>query len=142
MTKCLKLISFLLIVAILCTACHVPDISEFTTQSAEMTRGIRRGVTDTESVIKTAIARDDLYSDDTIAALRKDLKKYQEAVKPTGATLDALDAYLEALNALAQANKKSEENSAAVVTSVSNLVSAVSALPLAGSVVTVATGLV
>jgi len=136
-----KLTPVLLMVAIFCSACDVPDISEFTKQSAEMTRGIRTGVKDTETLIKTAAGRDDLYSDETIATLNKDLKTYQGAVKPTVAALDALDSYLEALNALAQANKKSGENASAAVTSVGNLVTAVSGLTFASSVVNVATGL-
>lgn len=136
-----KLVAALLMVAFFCAACDVPDISEFTRQSAEMTRGIRKGVKDTENVIKTAAVRDDLFSDNTRAALEQNLKNYQESVKPTNAALDALDAYLEALNALAQANKKSGENAAALVTSVGNLVNAVSGLTFASSVVNVATGL-
>src|SRR5438270_7616148 len=117
-----KLIPVLFIVGIFCSACDVPDISEFTKQSAEMTRGIRKGVKDTEALIKDATERNDLYSDATRAKLKKDLKDYQNGIKPTVAALDALDGYLEALNALSQANKKSGENASAVVTSVGNLV--------------------
>jgi len=131
----------ILIVAMFCSACDVPDISEFTKQSAEMTRGIRKGSKDTEGLIKTASARADLYSAATRAKLKTDLKDYQNGIKPTVASLDALDAYLEALNALAQANKKSEENSSAVVASVTNLVTAISGLTFASSAVNVATGL-
>ena len=138
----LKLIPLLLIAAIFCAACDIPDLSEFTKQSAEMTRGIRTGVKDTESVIKTAAERSDLYSDTTRTKLKKDLKTYQQAIKPTVDSLDALDSYLEALNALSQANKKSEENSKAAVNAVSNLVTAVSGLTFASSAVNVASGLV
>lgn len=137
----LKLISLLLIAAIFCAGCEVPDISEFSKQSAEMTRGIRTGVKDTEGVIKTASERSDLFSDKVRGRLRKDLKEYRSGMKPTLEALDALDAYLEALNALAQANKKSAENSKAVVDSVSNLVTAVSGFTFASSAVNVATGL-
>lgn len=138
----LKLIPILLISAILCAGCDIPDLSEFTKQSAEMTRGIRTGVKDTEGVIKAASERSDLYSDTTRAKLKKDLKTYQQAIKPTVEALDALDGYLEALNALSQANKKSEENSRAAVNAVTNLVTAVSGLTFASSAVNVATGLV
>jgi hypothetical protein len=136
-----KLIPVLLLVAIFCSACDVPDISEFTKQSAEMTRGIRKGVKDTENLIRAASERDDLYSDKDRIELEKQLKAYQKALKPTVAALDGLDTYLEALNALAQANKKSGENASGVVTAVSSLVTAVSGLTFASSAVNVATGL-
>jgi hypothetical protein len=135
-------VALLLMLALFCSACSVPDISEFTKQSAEMTRGIRTGVTDTGKVIKSAAAREDLLSAETRSELRKQLKNYQEAVQPTIAALDALDEYLDALNALAQANAKSGDNAKAVVASVGNLVTAVSGLTLATTVVNVATGLV
>jgi len=137
----LKLLSILLITTILCAGCEVPDLTEFTAQSAEMTRGIRTGVKDTEKVIKTASDRNDLFSDKVRAQLRQSLKDYREALKPTGEALDALDAYLEALNALAQANKKSAENSKAVVNAVSGLVTAASGLTFAGPALNVAAGL-
>ena len=136
-----KIVPLLLIISILFTACDVPDISEFTTQSAEMTRGIRKGVKDTEALIKTASDRDDLYSEATRKELGKQLKKYQTAVKPTLNALDGLDGYLGALNALSQANKKSEENSKAVVNSVGSLVTAVSGFTFASEVINVASGL-
>jgi soluble cytochrome b562 len=138
----LKLIPILLITAILCAGCDIPDLSEFTKQSAEMTRGIRKGVKDTESVIKTASESTDLFSAATRTRLKKDLKDYRSGMKPTVEALDALDSYLEALNALAQANKKSEENSRAAVNAVTNLVTAVSGLTFASSAVNVASGLV
>jgi hypothetical protein len=106
-----------------------------------MTRGIRKGVKDTEGLLKTAAERDDLYSETTILKIQTDLKDYRKAMKPTVAALDSLDAYLEALNALSQANKKSGENARAVVTSVSNLVTAVSGFAIGGTTLNVATGL-
>ncbi len=136
-----KLVSLILIVTVLFTACDVPDISKFTEQSAEMTRGIRKGVKDTESLIKGASERDDLYNSEQLNLIKTNLVKYQIASKPTLKVLDSLDAYLEALNTLSQANKKSEENSKAVVDSVSNLVTAVSGIQLAGTAVNVAAGL-
>ena len=136
-----KIVPILIIVSILFTACDVPDISEFTKQSSEMTSGIRKGVKDTESIIKTATERKDLYPPNTITQLNTDLAKYQDAMKPTLKTLNAIDAYLEALNALAQANKKSGENSKSAVDAVSNLVSAVSGVTFAGQAVNVAAGL-
>jgi hypothetical protein len=136
-----KFSAVLMVVAVFCTACDVPDLSEFTKQSAEMTRGIRKGARDTESLLKSASERDDLYSVATRTKLKKELRTYQTDIKPTLTSLDALDGYLEALNALAQANKKSEENSRAIVTSLGNLVSAVSGLTFAGMGVNVATGL-
>jgi FtsZ-binding cell division protein ZapB len=138
----LRMLPILLIVAVFSAACDVPDISEFTKQSAEMTRGIRTGVKDTESLIKSASERSDLYSAKSIAKLQQNLKEYKAATKPTVDTLDALDAYLEALNALSQANKKSGENSSAAVNAVVGLVTAVSGLTFASSAVNVATGLV
>src|SRR5215207_7995014 len=135
-----KLVATLLTLALLLTGCEVPDISKFTEQSAEMTRGIRTGIKDTEGRIRAATERTDLYSGATIGKLKKGLKDYQAAVKPTVASLDALDSYLEALNALSQANKKSGENANAAVTSVTNLVTAVSGFTFAGSVVDIAGG--
>ena len=137
-----KVLPVVLITSLFCTACDVPDISKFTEQSAEMTRGIRKGIKDNEALIKTASEREDLYSPETIAKLKQDLKKYKGATKPTVAALDALDAYLDALNALAQANKKSGENAAAVVNSVTNLVTAATGFAVGSSVVNIATGLV
>ena len=136
-----KIIPFVLIISFLFTSCDVPDISKFTEQSAEMTRGIRKGVKGTEKLIQTASERSDLYDEETIEGLSLSLIKYKKSLAPTLATLDALDGYLEALNALAQANKKSEENSRAVVNSVTNLVTAVSGIQLAETAVNLATGL-
>ena len=137
-----KLIPIVLIASLFLTACDVPDISKFSEQSTEMTRGIRKGVKGNESLIKAASERDDLYSSRTIAKLKENLNKYQSAVKPTVAALDALDAYLEALNALSQANKKSGENASATITSITNLVTAVTGFTVGGSTVNIATGLV
>jgi len=136
-----KLLPIVLIVSIFSAACDVPDISKFTEQSTEMTRGIRKGIKDNESLINTASEREDLYSAETIAKLREDLKKYKSAMKPTLGALDALDAYLDALNALAQANKKSGDNAGAAVASVTNLVTAVTGFAVGSSVVNIATGL-
>ncbi len=136
-----RIVPVLLIVSILLTACDVPDISKFTEQSAEMTRGIRKGVRDTEGVFKSLSIRDDLYSSVQLAQVKTKLTEYQKAVKPTLKALDSLDGYLEALNALAQANKKSEVNSGAVVNSVTGLVDAVAGIKLAGTAVNIATGL-
>ncbi|HEU4769062.1 MAG TPA: hypothetical protein VFS77_16880 [Pyrinomonadaceae bacterium] len=137
-----KLLAVLIIVSVFFTACEVPDISRFTEQSSEMTRGIRKGVKDTESLLRTATERNDLYSAETIIKIKADLRDYRKAMRPTVAALDALDAYLEALNALAQANKKSGENARAAVTSVSNLVNAVSGFTIGDTALNVATGLV
>ena len=136
------LTTILVIVSLFFTACDIPDIAKFTEQSSEMTRGIRKGVKDTESLLKTASERDDLYSDATITEIEKELKNYRAAMKPTLAALDGLDGYLEALNALSQANKKSGENARAAVTSVSNLVTAVSGFEIGGTTLNIATGLV
>ena len=136
------LITILVIVSVFFTACDIPDIAKFTEQSSEMTRGIRKGVKDTESLLKAASERDDLYSDATITDIEKQLKNYRAAMKPTVAALDGLDGYLEALNALSQANKKSGENARAAVTSVSNLVTAVSGFEIGGTALNIATELV
>ena len=106
----LKLLTILLIVTVFGAGCEIPDLTEFTKQSAEMTRGIRTGVKDTEGVIKTASERNDLFSDKSRSKFRQELKSYHEGLKPTLEALDGLDAYLDALNALAQAQKKSTEN--------------------------------
>lgn len=136
-----KLVATLLTVALLLTGCEVPDISKFTEQSAEMTRGIRSGVKETEGRLRVASERKDLYSEESIEAFEQHLKEYRAAVKPTAAALDALDGYLEALNALARSNEKSGENAAAAVKSVSDLVNAVSGFTFAGEVVNISTGI-
>jgi hypothetical protein len=135
-----KIIPLILIVSIFFTSCDVPDISQFTAQSAEMTRGIRKGVNDTENLIKNASDRDDLFSATTRKELKQKLKKYRKALNPTLNALDGLDAYLDALNALSQANKKSGDNSKAVVDSVSNLVNVVTGFTFASEVINVASG--
>ena len=157
-----KFVPIILIVSILFTACDVPDISKFTEQSSEMTSGIRKGVKDTESVLKELV--DELAQEKaamvteggdltTIEANLKiagdNLTNYQAAMKGTLKTLDSLDTYLEALNALSQANKKSGDNAKAAVTAVSSLVTSVSELPifpgaavtLGDSTIKIATGL-
>ena len=137
-----KIIPIILIVSILFTACDVPDISKFTETSAEMTRGIRTSVKETENVLKTLVEKKDLFNADSQGKLDSNLKNYRTAMKPTLKALDSLDSYLDALNALAEANKKSEENSKAVVTSVSNLVTAISGLQIAETGINIVTGLV
>ena len=102
-----KLLTILLIVTVLAAGCEIPDLTEFTKQSAEMTRGIRTGVKDTEGLIKSASERDDLYAPATRTELKKQLVAYRAAIKPTVEALDGLDSYLGALNALSQSNKKS-----------------------------------
>ncbi len=123
-----KAVTVFLVVSIFFTACDVPDISKFTEQSSEMTRGIRQGVKDTGNLLETAANNEDLFLSETRTAFAQHSKNYDTAMKPTLETLDALDAYLESLNALAQANKKSAENSKAVVGAVNNLVTSASKL--------------
>lgn len=137
-----KLLTLLIIMSVFLTACEVPDISSFTEQSSEMTRGIRKGVKDTEILLKTASERDDLYSDDSLDDLRKKLMEYKRTMVPTVAALDALDSYLEALNALAQANEKSGENARGLVTSIGNLVNVATGFSIGDTTLNVATGLV
>lgn len=126
-----KIVPIFLIASILFTSCDVPDISEFTTQSTEMTRGIRQGVKDTGDVLKKAAANDGLFEPETVKGFQKYSKSYNTVMQPTLETLDALDSYVEALNALAQANKKSAENSKALVGAFNNLVSSASNLVIA-----------
>jgi hypothetical protein len=137
-----KLVTVIILVALLFTACEIPDISRFTEQSSEMTRGIRKGVKDTENLLKAASERDDLFSDQGIVKIKSSLADYKKAMGPTIAALDGLDGYLEALNALSQANKKSGENARAAVNSVSNLVNAVTGFAIGGTTLDIATGLV
>lgn len=137
-----KFVAILLVVSLLFTACDVPDITEFTTQSAEMTRGIKQGVRETADILAAASKRDDLFSAADISEIKKKHADYQKSVKPTLKVLESIDAYLEALNTLSQANKKSEENSRAAVNAVSELVSAVSGIAIASTAINLATGLV
>lgn len=127
-----KGLCLILLVSVFFTACDVPDISKFSEQSAEMTRGIRQAVKDTGGVLKTASESNHLFETETIDAFKQHSKNYDAAMQPTLEALDALDAYLDALNALAQANKKSAENSKAVVGAVSSLVTSTSQLVLIG----------
>lgn len=136
-----KVVPFILIVSILFTACDIPDISEFTTQSAEMTRGIRTGIKDTGEVLKNASERNDLFESGTLSRFKNEEEKYQRVMKPTLKTLDSLDSYLEALNALSKSNKKAGDNSKAVVGAVGNLVTAVSGITLAASAINIASGI-
>lgn len=144
-----KIVPIFLIVSIFFTSCDVPDISEFSTQSAEMTRSIRQSVKDTGNVLKTASESGHLFEKETTDTFKKHSQNYNATMQPTLETLDSLDAYLDALNALAQANKKSAENSKAVVGAVGNLVTSASSLVLAptasfeipGTVINIATGL-
>ncbi|MBX3297678.1 MAG: hypothetical protein KF762_18415 [Acidobacteria bacterium] len=126
-----KTVAGILLISVFLTGCDVPDISEFTTQSAEMTRGIRKGVKDTGDALKTAAENDGLFEPQTIADFKKHSKSYNTAMQQTLETLDALDSYLDALNTLRQANRKSAENSKALVGAVDNLVSSASKLVIA-----------
>lgn len=137
-----KIIPIILIVSILFTACDIPDISKFTEQSAEMTRGIKQGVKETSDILSVASKRDDLFSSEDISEIRKLHTNYQKTLKPTVKVLESIDSYLEALNALSQANKKSEENSKAAVNAVSELVSAVSGITFAETTINLAAGIV
>lgn len=138
-----KIVPIFLIASILLTSCNVPDISEFTTQSAEMTRGIRKGVKDTGDVLFLASERADLIQNvEKRNKFLTEAKKFQNVMKPTLTTLDALDGYLEALGTLSQANKKAGDNAKAVVDSVGGLVTAVSGITLAETGLKIATGLV
>ena len=136
-----KIVPIFLIASILFTACDVPDISEFTTQSAEMTRGIRKGVKDTGDVLKNASERDDLFGEKTRDRFKSEAEKYQRVMIPSLNTLDSLDGYLEALNALSKANKKAGDNSKALVGAVGNLVTAASGITLATSAINIASGI-
>src|SRR5262245_30895149 len=111
------IIPLVLITAILFASCKIPDISNFTEASAQMTTAIRLGVTETDSIIERASQRTDLFGDQT-KAIKESLKNYREATAPTLKTLKGLDAYLEALNSLATAQTKSAQNAAAAVNSV------------------------
>lgn len=124
-----KIIPLILIVSILFTACDVPDISKFTEASAEMTKGIRQGVKETGGILET-LSKSNISSETAKAAIQENSLNYEKNIAPTLKAIDSLDAYLEALNALALANKKSEENAKALVNSVGNLMTAVSGLQL------------
>lgn len=123
-----KVIPIVLIISILFTGCDVPDISKFTETSAEMTRGIRQGIKDTGETLKTASQREDLFLPETTAKFKTYSGNYTKIMEPTVKTLDALDDYLDMLNALAQANRKSEENAKAAVGAVGNLITTASKL--------------
>ncbi|MGI8639878.1 MAG: hypothetical protein ACR2MG_07975 [Pyrinomonadaceae bacterium] len=135
-----KSVPIFLIVSILLTACKIPDISQFTEASAEMTRAIRMGVTETDSILENASNRDDLFGEET-ESIQTSLKSYREATAPTLKTLKGLDAYLEALNALATAQKKSGENAEAAVTSVANLAAEVNVIKIPETAIKLGTGL-
>ena len=137
-----KIIPLFLISVILFAACDVPDISKFTEQSSEMTSGIRKGVKETGDALELSVERKDLFTDENKPKLEQNLDEYKKAMAPTLAALNAIDAYLDALNALAQANKKSEENAKAVGSAVSSLVTTVSGITWSGSTVNIVTGLV
>lgn len=137
-----RVIPIILIASILFSACDIPDISKFTEQSAEMTRGIKQGVKETSGILLTASNRDDLFTSEDIVEIRTLHTNYQKTQKPTVKVLESIDSYLEALNTLSQAGKKSEENSKAAVNAVSELVSAVSGFTFAETTINLAAGLV
>ena len=135
-----KLVPIFLIVSIFFTACDIPDISEFTTQSAEMTRAIRKGVKNTDLLLDS-ISTNPLFENDLQVAFDEQHSLFQKEFKPTLKALDSLDSYLEALNNLVKAQKKSKENAETAINAVGNLVSAVSGLTVPNSVVKLASGL-
>jgi hypothetical protein len=136
-----KIIPIILIVSILFTACDVPDISKFTEQSAEMTRGIRQGIKETDTILLDASKRNNLFDPGQLERITKQLTEYRKNTKTTVKVMESIDSYLEALNALAQANKKSGETSKAVVDSVSGLVAAASGITIADGAIKLATGI-
>jgi len=135
-----KVVPIILIVSILFTACDIPDISKFSETSAEMTRGIRKGVKNTD-VLLDSVSTNPLFESDLQTAFKTEQKKFQKEFKTTLKALDSLDAYLEALNNLATAQKKSKENSEATVNAVGSLVSAVSGFTIPNTAVKLASGL-
>jgi hypothetical protein len=146
----IRAISFLLLTSFWFTACDVPDISEFSKQSTEMTSGIRKEMKDTQAILQEQVDQISTYEKKNQAVVKRNLDEYKKAMKPSLQTLDSLDSYLEALDTLAQSNKKSGDNARAAVTAVSNLVSSAAALPifpsgsafkLGDSTVKIATGL-
>lgn len=122
--------ALLLVITLFFTACEIPDISKFTETSAEMTRAIRKGFSETDDLLNSA-SKNNLFSEDTKKEFAKSHKEFSKASKPTIDVLEGIDGYLEALNALAVSNKKSGEKAQEVVDSVDSLVTIVtgSALP-------------
>jgi hypothetical protein len=135
-----KLVPIFLIVSIFFTACDIPDISEFTMQSAEMTRAIRKGVKNTDELLDS-VSNNPLFEGDLKDAFTEQHTIFQKEIKPTLKALDSLDSYLEALNNLAKARKKSKENSEATINAIGSLVSVVSGFTLSDGVTKLASGL-
>lgn len=135
-----KVIPIIWIVSILFTACKIPDISQFTEASAEMTLAIRRSVSETDKILEDASKRDDLFGEET-ESIQNSLLRYREATTPTLKTLKGLDAYLEALNSLATAQKNSQENAQAAVTSIANLAAEVNVIKIPETAIKFGTGL-
>jgi hypothetical protein len=124
-----KGIALFLAMTLFLSACgEIPDISKFAEASGAMTSVIRKGVTQTHELMGAAAAEPSLLD------VRKELTAYRAelraALKPTLVALDAIDGYLDALQAIAAAHKKSAEHSEALVSAVGNVVTAATGLQL------------
>ena len=122
-----KRIALFLAITLFLSACgEIPDISKFAEASGAMTSVIRKGVTQTDELMGAAVAEPTLLkAQDDLTASRAN---FRAAVKPTLITLDAIDGYLDALQAIAVAHKKSAEHSEALVSAVGNVVTAATGL--------------
>jgi len=123
-----KSLALLLVIALLFSGCgEIPDISKFAEASSGMTTAIRKGVAQTDEVLEAA-STEPAFDSETQGKLKKQRADFQAALKPTLNTLDKIDGYLDALQAIAQAHKKSAEQSAALVSAVGGVVKAASGL--------------
>lgn len=97
-----KGIALFLAMTLFLSACgEIPDISKFAEASGAMTSVIRKGVTQTHELMGAAAAEPSLLDvRQVLTAYRADLR---DAVKPTLVALDAIDGYLNALQAIAAA---------------------------------------
>ncbi|HEY7179865.1 MAG TPA: hypothetical protein VIC84_00535 [Blastocatellia bacterium] len=134
--------ALLLITALLLSACgEIPDISKFAEASAGMTGAIRKGFTQTDELLGDS-SSGSLFDPDTSAKLKEERKNLRDSIQPTLNMLDAIDGYLDALQTIAAARKKSAEQSEALVSAVGNVVNAASGIKIPEIAINIADKLV
>jgi hypothetical protein len=122
----------LLALAVSAVACGIPDLKPFSDATAAMATGLKLGFERTQAVLANAAATADDQD-----AFAKQVQALNARWTPTKKALSAIVAYADALTSLAEAGKNGAETMAVLTDRLSDLSSAVGALPLAGTAATV-----
>jgi hypothetical protein len=112
----------------LLVACRIPDLKPFSDATTEMVTVLKQGFEETRAALRGAAATADDQD-----AFKKDVRDLDDRWKPTRRALSALAEYSDSLTALAEAGKKGPETMAKLTGAITEMASAVGAIPLAGA---------